>query len=186
MKKRNRGLVLAGGAKPQLRRVRKREWTAAKRRAFIDELAATCNIQAALRVVGMSDSGLYKLRKRDARFRAEWAEALREGYAKLEMMALERAMNGTVKTVTRANGSVDKTHEYPNGLALALLKMHRQNAAAANAEYDEEDIEEVRRRIARKLAALRKRMEAEEIETGRDMNEPPKEDEKPPEEPKED
>ena len=105
MSKRRAALVPRGGPRPQLRAPRPYEWTAAKKARFIAELAGTCNVLASLRVVGMESGSLYKLRKRDAKFRAEWAEALREGYAKLEMMLLERAMNGTVRTVSRAGGS---------------------------------------------------------------------------------
>lgn len=150
---------LAGGTKPQVRR-KKSGWTAARRNAFLAELAATCNVAASLRKVKMGETGVYKLRRQSAEFRAAWAEALREGYAKLELMLLERAMNGTVKTVTRPGGAVDKTHEYPNALALALLRMHKDGVAAAEADHDATDIEAVRERIGRKLAAVRKRLEA--------------------------
>jgi hypothetical protein len=108
----------------------------------------------------MSHTSVYDLRKRSAEFRAAWAEALSEGYAKLEMMLLERAMNGTVKTVTRASGAVDKIHEYPNALALSLLKLHKASVADAEAEHHPDDMEEVRRRLLRKLAAVKKRGEA--------------------------
>ena len=154
------GMHLGKGKKPQMRKTRRGGWTAAKQRKFIEELAATCNVAASLRRVRMSARGVYDLRKRSAEFRAEWAGALCEGYAKLEMMLLDRAMNGTVKTVTRANGTVDKTHEYPNALALRLLKMHKDAVADAEAEHHPEEMEEVRRRIVRKLAAVKKRAEA--------------------------
>ncbi len=154
-------MALVGGKKPQIRK-KKGGWTPAKQRAFIDELGATCNISAALRKVRMSDSGLRALRRRSAEFRALWAEALREGYARLELVMLERMMNGTVKTVTRADGSVDKTHEYPNHIALQLLRLHKSNVAEAEAEHDPEEIEAARERILRKLAAVRKRLERDE------------------------
>lgn len=160
------GLVLKGGRRPQLIKGRKGGWTAAKRKAFTAELAATCNVAASLRVVGMSTSSLYRLRQRSAEFRAQWAEALREGYAKLELTLLDRAMNGTVKTVIRADGSVDKTIEYPNAIALALLRMHKDSVAEAAAEHDSVEIEDVRKRIARKLAMVRKRIEQEEGSEG--------------------
>jgi hypothetical protein len=149
---------------PQLRKESARAWTVAKRGAFLSELAATCNVRASADAAGMSVSAVYGLRMRDARFRAQWREALREGYAKLELMLIDRAMNGSVKTVTRAGGAVDKTHEYPNGLAFQLLKMHREEAQVADSEHDPDEIEEVRRRIARKLDALRRRIEAEQAD----------------------
>ena len=161
-KARRGGVTLEGSKRPQLRKARAGSWTAAKRSAFIEELAATCNVAASLRTVGMSAVSVYKLRKRSAEFRAQWAEALREGYAKLEMMLIERAMNGTVKTVTRAGGAVDKTREYPNHVALALLRMHKDKVGEAETAYTEQDLEEVRRRIVRKVAAVNVRAEREE------------------------
>jgi hypothetical protein len=153
-------MEIAGGKRPQMRKVRKSGWTAAKRKKFIEELAATCNVAASLRKVRMKDASVYELRKRSAEFRAQWAEALREGYAKLEMMLLERAMNGTVKTVTRAGGAIDKTHEYPNAIALSLLRLHKDNVAEGEAQHHPDDMEAVRKRILRKLAAVKKRYEA--------------------------
>lgn len=144
----------------QKRKVRRGGWTAKKKAAFLDHLAATCNVAASARKVRMGEGGVYALRRRCAEFRAGWALALAEGYARLELMLLERAMNGTVKTVTRANGAVETTHEYPNALALSLLSRHRASVAEAEAEHDEEELEEVRRRILRKLEAVRKRAAA--------------------------
>lgn len=126
--------------------------------AVLDELAATCNVKAAVRAAGMKPSGVYKLRRRSAAFRALWAEALREGYARLELALLDRALNGTVKTVRRSSGAVDRTREYPNSVAISLLKMHRESAAAAEAVPAAEELEEVRRRVLRKLSAAGRRL----------------------------
>lgn len=154
-----------------MRPVRAHEWTAEKKRRFLEELASTCNVAASLRAVKMGSGSLYTLQKRDAGFRAEWSAALREGYAKLEVMLLDRALNGTVKTVTRADGSVDKTHEYPNAIALSLLKMHRETAIEADVEYHPEEIEAARRRIMRKVKAVQKRLDAAAPAPGQDGEE---------------
>lgn len=149
--------MLAGGGKPKLKRRHPREWTKAKTEAFVAALAETCNVTAAAAAAGISHSAVYARRLRDAEFRASWAVALREGYARLELMLLERAMNGTVKTVERSGGGVDRTTEYPNAMAMRLLHLHRSSAAAAEAEPAPEDIEAVRERILRKLAAVKRR-----------------------------
>lgn len=151
-------MILSGGKRPRVRRPRGDGWTAARRRLFLDELAATCNVKAAVRAAGMKPSGVYKLRRRSAAFRALWAEALREGYARLELALLDRALNGTVKTVRRSSGAVDRTREYPNSVAISLLKMHRESAAAAEAVPAAEELEEVRRRVLRKLSAAGRRL----------------------------
>jgi hypothetical protein len=48
--------------------------------------------------------------------------------------------------------------EYPNQIALHLLKMHRDSAAEAIEEPGEVDIEELRERLFDKLQRLRKRI----------------------------
>lgn len=153
-------------ARPKLKAPRRTEWTAAKKRTFLDELASTCNVAASLRAAKMRPASLYRLRRRCAAFRAEWEQSLREGYAKLEVMLLERAMNGTVKTVERSGGAVDKTHEYPDALALRLLQMHREGARPEEREHHPDDIEAVRARIMRKLKAVRQRLDREAAERG--------------------
>jgi ElaB/YqjD/DUF883 family membrane-anchored ribosome-binding protein len=50
--------------------------------------------------------------------------------------------------------------EYPNQLALTLLKMHRDTAMEASAEFAPDDIEEVRERVMAKLERLRRREQA--------------------------
>ena len=148
---------LAGGKVPRLRRARKSAFDAAKQAAFLRELAATCNVTLAAERAGAAIGTVYDHKAKDAAFRAAWAEALAEAYRNLELMMLERAMNGTVKTVTRADGSVDRTHEYPHAIALTLLRLHRDSAAAAEeeAEASEADVEELRARILRRIQRLR-------------------------------
>lgn len=157
----DKGLTVAGGKRPQARKRRANDWTAAKERKFLAALGATCNIERSARQARVGTTTVYRRRERCARFRAGWAQALREGYAKLELTLLERSLNGTVKTRRRPDGSTDETHEYPNAVALSLLRMHRDSAREAEAEHDPEEIEEVRERLARKLRAVRARIARE-------------------------
>ena len=147
---------------------RKEGWTEAKKKAFLEVLGATCNIAAALRAVGMSRQGLEKLRARDGAFRAAMAEVRRRAYLDLEFFALEKMMNGTVKTVTKADGAVETVHEFPLGQAMHLLRLHRDVAEGAGVpeaeseEAGEERKAEVVERLMRKMRALRARMDREE------------------------
>jgi hypothetical protein len=50
-----------------------------------------------------------------------------------------------------ADDSEERMREYPNHLGLQLLKMHRETAIEAESDMPEEDVEEVRERIVRKL-----------------------------------
>ena len=150
-------LVLAGGRKAQLRKASKRDWTKAKEAKFLSVLAETCNVTRAAIETGVSVGGAYKRRKQDAAFRAAWLEAIGAAYQRLEMVLLERAFVGTEKVVRRKDGSEERMVEYPNQLALTLLKMHRDTAIEATTEVPADDVEDIRERLIEKLQRLRKR-----------------------------
>lgn len=157
-------MVLVRDKRPLLRKAKRNSFTAAKQDKFFAELAATCNVQAACRKARVSKPTVYRHRRMSASFRARWREAVREAYAALELVMLERAMNGTVKTVTGPDGAVEKrVHEYPNAVALTLLRMHRATVAEADQaeELEPEDVDEVRERLARRIARLRARLGSE-------------------------
>ena len=72
-------MAAGGGGKAgrlQVRKAAKGGWTPAKRAAFLEHLAATCNIAASARAVGMAPRGAHALKKRDAVFAADWAGAI--------------------------------------------------------------------------------------------------------------
>jgi predicted metal-dependent enzyme (double-stranded beta helix superfamily) len=151
----------------QRREDRKDGWTEEKKSRFIEELEATCNIAAALRAVEMGRTGLARLRARDGAFRARMLDARRRAYLDLEFFALEKMMAGTVKTVTKADGSVETVHEYPLTQALHLLRLHRVAAPGGEPEEAAGEPDEARRvevveRLMRKMGKLRERMDREE------------------------
>lgn len=74
-------------------------WTKAKREAFLVELAASCNIVRAAALVGMGQSGAYRLRKREPAFAAQWQAALEIGYERLETALVRRALEAVGETV---------------------------------------------------------------------------------------
>ena len=155
-------LRVVGNTKPKVRKPRRNEWTRAKERTFFTALAETCNVKLAAETAGMSVAGAYWRRKRDAAFRAGWAEAIGAAYQRLELVMLDRALNGTEKVVVRKDGSEERMREYPNQIAMHLLKMHRDSAMQAIEEPDEADVADVRARLVEKLERLRRRFEAED------------------------
>ena len=155
-------LRVVGNTKPKARRQRRNECTRAKERTFFTALAETCNVKLAAEIAGMSVAGAYWRRKRDAAFRAGWAEAIGAAYQRLELVMLDRALNGTEKIVVRKDGSEERMREYPNQIAMHLLKMHRDSAMQAIEEPDEADVADVRARLVEKLERLRRRFEAED------------------------
>jgi hypothetical protein len=154
-------LTLVGGKNSQLRKATGKEWSKAKVAEFLSVLAETCNVTRAAAEAGVSVSAAYRRRKADAGFRNAWLEAIGAAYQRLELVLLERAFVRTEKIVRRKDGSEERVVEYPNQLALTLLKMHRDTAVEANTEFAPSDVEEIRERLIQKLQRLRKRDAAE-------------------------
>lgn len=80
------------GHKIQIRKPRADQWTKAKRNAFLDHLAATCNVTHSSAKVGIATSNAYALRRRDAAFAEAWSAALEQGYEHIEAQLLARAI----------------------------------------------------------------------------------------------
>ena len=158
-----RELVLQEGNQAKLRERTERDWNKPKEANFLTVLAETCNVTLACSEAGVSISAAYTRRKKNAAFRAAWGEAIAVAYRRLELMLLERSFNGTEKVVTRKDGSEERVREYPNAIALQLLKMHKDTAQEAEREHAPEAVAELREKLRRKLARLKARM----IEEGR-------------------
>ena len=155
-------LTLVAAMTPQLKKRAKRDWSKAKAERFLSVLTDTCNVSEACRRSRVPMTVAYRRRKMDAAFRAAWIEAIGIAYSRLEMMLLDRAFNGVEKVIRRRDGSEERMTEYPNQIALALLKMHRETAVEADSEPPKEDVDEVRARIVRKLQRMKKRDEEDE------------------------
>ena len=158
-------LVLVGRNKAQRRDASPQTISEERIETFFAELADTCNVVRSAKAAGFTANWAYRKRKMDAGFRAGWARAIAEGYAKLELVLLDRAMNGTVKRVPSGSGE-KRIREYPNQLAMALLKRHGETAATIDNMLSEEEAEEIRERILLKLSKKRARDEAEDPEAG--------------------
>ena len=158
-------LVLVGRNKAQRREASPQTISEEQIETFFAELADTCNVVRSAKAAGFTANWAYRKRKMDAGFRAGWARAIAEGYAKLELVLLDRAMNGTVKRVPSGSGE-KRIREYPNQLAMALLKRHGETAANIDNMLSEEEAEEIRERILLKLSKKRARDEAEDPEAG--------------------
>ena len=160
-------MTLVAAKKPQLKKRAKRDWSKAKARVFLAVLGETCNVSEACRRSKVPMTVAYRRRKMDAGFRAEWVETIGQAYQRLELVLLERAFNGTERVVTRRDGCEERMREYPNHITLKLLEMHRETAIEAECEHSDEDVEEIRERLVRKLQRLKKRDEEQEAERAR-------------------
>ena len=82
-----------GGRLVQVARARLKQWTPNVEKQFLRTLAATCNVKAACKTVGMSPASAYVRRAKWKSFDERWEEALEIGYARLEMVLLENGCN---------------------------------------------------------------------------------------------
>ena len=99
-------------------------WTKGMKRDFLDQLAATCNVKAAARGIGVDPAGVYKLRRKDKAFAAEWSAALGLGYEMLETQLVGHALAGGGPVLT--NGDPERTGPIDVVLATQLLAQHRE------------------------------------------------------------
>lgn len=161
-----RELSLDGRGRLRQRAPSPNAWTAKKEKHFLTVLADTCNVKLAAQEAEVSPQHAYARRKSHAAFRAAWIEAIGIAYSRLELILLDRALNGTEKIVTRRDGSEERMVEYSNAVALTLLKMHRETAMDADEEIPSEDVADLREKISKKLDRLREQEEMREAGTG--------------------
>ena len=155
------GMTIAQQTRPARRKpaAARERWTLDKQAEFLRHLADTANVTASARAVGMSEKGVYKLRMKSDAFRAAWASALTEGYVKLELMLLDRAMNGTRKAVWHGGKTVGETTEYSERLAMQLLSQHRTSVMTGAPRGGRESDADLRARLAEKLDDMSRRLE---------------------------
>ncbi|WP_298667997.1 hypothetical protein [uncultured Sphingomonas sp.] len=98
-------------------------WPEAGREAFLDCLAATCNVAAAAVAGGVHEQTVHKWRRKDAAFAQAWGEALALGYAMLETRLVGHALAGEADGGVIAGGEAMPAVSVE--LALKLLTRHR-------------------------------------------------------------
>ncbi len=98
-------------------------WSKAMRAAFLDHLAATCNVMGAAAAARVTPSCVYQIRRRDPVFAAQWEEALVLGYQMIETRLIGHVLAGRGRDVL-----VDDTDGGPGidfDSAMRLLGQHR-------------------------------------------------------------
>ena len=122
-----------------------RQW----KRAFLEALVETSNVTASAQQAHVSPREVYRARRTDEAFAAEWRSALFEGYANLEMEVL----------CFLRDPAPDRKMDV--AAALRLLAAHKDTIAAERATRANVSAAEVRASIARKVDALREQLLAE-------------------------
>jgi hypothetical protein len=137
-------------------------WTRTQRAAFLEHLAATCNVRFAAEAVGMSASGLYQLTRRDAAFREQVSEAVQAGYERVEAELLSHTLTGGGSVERGETGPVAVPAFNPE-LAIKVLAQRgggtsqgrRFNGGAPVKRASEREIEDA---LLSKLKGLAKRL----------------------------
>ena len=146
-------------------RRRLRRWNKARRAAFLDALADTCNVSAAARKAGMDRSSAYHLKDRDLAFAKGWGIALERAHTALEWRLLELSNDGSVRTELVIDPESEKPkqikliHSYPLTTAVRLFLSHRAEVASVRlAQAGLETDEEIRARVFKRMDEIRARL----------------------------
>lgn len=119
---------------------------------FLETLAETSNVSEAARKSGAVTPYVYRIRRENPEFRAQWSAALLEGYEHLEMETLHRLRFGTPPGDTK----------FDIANALRLLAAHREAAAKEKARQGKRDKAAVLASLNAKLDRMRERRAAAE------------------------
>lgn len=119
--------------------------------AFLNALVETSNITAAAREAGVKPHEVYRTRRVDAGFAAQWRAALFEGYDNLEMEVL-----GYLRDPAPGR-------KMDVAAALRLLAAHKETVAKERAHRANVSAAQVREVIERKIDELRRKVAGREI-----------------------
>lgn len=102
-------------------------WVPTKQQAFIEALADTASVTEAARLVGMSITSCYRLRRAPGAegFAAAWDAAIEQSTKRLLDVALDRAINGVEEPILDHSGTVVQfRRRYNDRLLMFLLRGH--------------------------------------------------------------
>lgn len=113
-------------------------WTPERQRKFLEMLAEGHTITNICYALGMSVTSAYALRRsaRGATFALGWQAALLRAREHLADRLLERAVHGSVDTVTRADGTTITRQRHDNRLAMHMLERLDRLADSAHGAAD--------------------------------------------------
>ena len=151
------GTLKAGRWGPQIVEKKGPRWSDGDETAFLDHLAATCNVTLAAAAVGFTTQALYARRRRDAGFMKRWDAALAQGYSHLEGLLIRRAIE-VFGDFAPDPEQATRIPEMTVKEALILLGHHRRNVEGGPRSRRQwarpRTLDEVRDSILRKLEAI--------------------------------
>lgn len=143
-----------------------KRWSDEAETLFLDHLAATANVTASARACGFTNAAIYRRRRKDAAFQKRWEAALAQGYAHVEALLVQRAIEA-LEGVTPDPDTPILIREMTMRDALALLGHHRRTIEGGPRSRRQwarpRSLDEVRDSILRKLEAIEPARRAEGI-----------------------
>lgn len=144
-------------------------FTQTKKDSFLRELAKSCNVLQSAELIGVSVDTVYRHRRLDPSFAAEWAKSIEIAYDELMLEMLRRARFGTEKPIIYGGKQVGVFNDLNDTMAMRLLSMHLANVAnykANAAEHKRDNImdmtnsDETHRLLMQRLTDIKKRLNA--------------------------
>jgi hypothetical protein len=140
----------------QVSKTRRKLFGRARQQAFLEHLAATCNVTASAREAGVVPGTVYAHRMKNPDFRDGWRAALEQGYARLEAMLLERATSAAGRFEVAGDKEVDAPFDWDK--AMDLLRQHQRGLAGGTPDNRQRPgrvpIEALTEKLVRKIKAL--------------------------------
>ena len=142
-------------------------WTPERQQRFIEALADYGSVRAAANSVGMTPEGAYLLRRHpEAKsFRRAWEAALDLGMARVEDVAMDRALNGVEVPVYSYGKLVGTRTIYNDRLLMFMLRNRAPKRFAADGAKGLNALD--KHRLAQEKKAWRKEWERERVDAGR-------------------
>jgi hypothetical protein len=164
----------------QVSHTRRKLFGKARQEAFLEHLAATCNVTDSAAAADICVGSVYRERMRNPLFREAWGLALEQGYARLEAALLARAASGASRPRVKGDkivgagagidggvdGGVDEAGAVDWDKAMDLLRQHRRGLDGAPRRGGHVTrrvgIEALRAKVIKKLKAIGYKVEAPE------------------------
>lgn len=152
----------------QVSHTRRKLFGKARQEAFLEHLAATCNVTDSAAAADICVGSVYRERMRNPAFREAWGAALEQGYARLEAALLARAASGEGRPRVKGDKILGEAEAVDWEKAIDLLRQHQRSLAGAprlgGHVTRRVGIEALRAKVIKKLKAIG--YEIEEPEEG--------------------
>ncbi|WP_076070721.1 hypothetical protein [Sphingomonas montana] len=131
-------------------------WSATIEKAFLVELAGSANVTRSAIAVGTTDKRAWQRRQMDSKFRTLFLRALSEGYLRLELRMLQRALERAAGGEAERNAPTSQEER----TWLQLLRQHRAAVQATDIFEEIDDLAVVAQRIEEKFTEMKRRLES--------------------------